>query len=139
MDIHKRVIAIRPFHIDKVEHTHLVAFGFEQTARISQQLSFRIEADEGGITLHQIWLRVEPRLACATTAHDDGIEISSVQLGVVPDRQVLREYLVGVLRLLLIPLVYLLDLSPFGRAVFLTAAKVWLGIVINQYRKTVDE
>ena len=89
--------------------------------------------------MHQIRLRVKPRLTRARTAHNDSIEISSVRFGVVPDRQMLREYLVGVLRLLLIPLVYLLDLSPFSRAVFLTATKVWLGVVINQYRKTVDE
>ena len=43
LDILERIVSVRAFHIDKVKHSHVISFGFEQTARISQNLTLRVK------------------------------------------------------------------------------------------------
>ena len=76
-------------------------------------------------------------LTRTTTADDEGIHITAVRSHVVPDTEVLCQYLVVLLGFLVVLLVQLLHVSPLCRAELLTSAVVGLGIVIDQQDKTV--
>ena len=47
-------------HIDKVKHTHLIAFVFQQTADVTDDFALWVEYYKRCVALHSIWLAEKP-------------------------------------------------------------------------------
>ena len=125
--VHKRIVAVAFFHIQKIQHPHLIALLPQQMSRASQQLALRVQHGKARVGLTQIRFCIKPRLACAAAADHDRIEVAAVLPSVQTHTDILREDLV-VLRLGC-P-VFPVDGSgraPLGRTVFLATAVIAAG------------
>ena len=125
--VDKRVVAMALLHVQKIQHTHLITLLPEQMPRAAQQLALRVQHGKARVGLTQIRLCVKPRLACATAADHDRIEVAAVLPSVQTHTDILREDLV-VLRCGC-P-VFSVDSSgrtPLGRTVFLAPAVIAAG------------
>ena len=57
-------------HIDKVKHTHLITFIFQQTADVTDNFAFWVEYYKRCVALHSIWLAEKPRFTRTRAAAD---------------------------------------------------------------------
>ena len=46
LDIFEGIVSVRAFHIDEIQHTHLISFGFEKSSRVPQKFPLGIKADK---------------------------------------------------------------------------------------------
>ena len=114
-------------HIQKIQHTHLIALLPQQVSRASQQLTLRVQHGKARVCLTQIRLCEKPRLACTAAADHDRVEIAAVLSPVQSHTDILREDLVF---LRLGCPVFSVDGSsraPLGRTVFLATAVIAAG------------
>ena len=137
LNILERIVSVRAFHIYKVKHSYLISFCFQKSSRVSQYFALRVKNNHRGIRLYGVGFCIVIGLARTATADNKRVHVSSVRSHVVSYTKVLCENLIVFIGRLAILLVQFLHITPFCRAVFLTAAVVWFGIMIHNKNKSV--
>ena len=89
VQVHKGIVAVASLHVEQVDHLDDIPLSPEQAAAVVEQLALRVKDDEGGIGVHEIGLRVKPRLARAGAAADQHIQIAPMPPPVQPDSHIL--------------------------------------------------
>ncbi len=118
--IYKRVVAMALLHVDEVDHLNVIAFCFQEPARVPEKLALWVEAYETAVGVHDVGFCKKPRLASTGAAADQDVQVAAVLSSVEADGDILRQNLVcgpvpaGIL------LVDRARRAPFRRAVFLT-------------------
>ena len=93
--VHKRVVAVAFLHVQKIQHTHLIALLPQQVSRTAQQLALWVKHGKARVGLAQIRFCVKSRFACAAAADHDRVEVAAVLPPVQTHTDILREDLVG--------------------------------------------
>ena len=64
------ILAMGKTGVNEIKDSNLIPLRFQQLARISKQLPFRIEGNEGSVGLHDVRLCIEAGFARAAAADD---------------------------------------------------------------------
>ena len=83
--IDKGIVTMAAVHIDKVKHTHLIAFLFKQTADVTDNFALWVKHYKRGVALHSVWLAEKSRLTCTRAAAHKNVQISAVLFSVQTD------------------------------------------------------
>ena len=106
LQVHKGVVTVALFHIDKVKNLNVVTVLFQEVPGIPEQLSLRVKHHEARICVHDVRLGEESRLTGTGTTTYQYIQVSSVLSTIETDCDILRENLV--FRLILVG-IFLVD------------------------------
>ena len=89
VDVLKGIVTKRCVGIDEVKNSHLISLFLQQTACLSEQLSFWVGDDHRAAALHDIRQGKASGFSCTGTAHHKDVETSAVLVGVQADAEVL--------------------------------------------------